>query len=168
MYASFPSPLPDLSRETELPLSSPPLLNAFHHVAHGCSKYVASYSTAAVAPADPTAHLQKLAYARHASRPRLRSTADPLLSLQVGLTSFGTFFMLLGVIMLFDGALLALGNVSDGFEAGACLACRAGGREGEERPVAGRLDQEEGKGRPATPPASAPRAARGQCPDTRC
>lgn len=32
--------------------------------------------------------------------------------LQVGLTSFGAFFMLLGVIMLFDGPLIALGNVS--------------------------------------------------------
>ena len=30
---------------------------------------------------------------------------------QVGLTSFGTFFMLLGVIMFFDGALCALGNI---------------------------------------------------------
>ncbi|BGP50970.1 hypothetical protein JCM10450v2_006896 [Rhodotorula kratochvilovae] len=29
----------------------------------------------------------------------------------VGLTSFGAFFMLLGVIMLFDGALIALGNI---------------------------------------------------------
>ncbi|ORY45842.1 putative GOT1-membrane protein required for ER to Golgi transport [Leucosporidium creatinivorum] len=29
----------------------------------------------------------------------------------VGLTSFGAFFMMLGVIMLFDGALLALGNI---------------------------------------------------------
>ncbi|KDE02503.1 hypothetical protein MVLG_06955 [Microbotryum lychnidis-dioicae p1A1 Lamole] len=29
----------------------------------------------------------------------------------VGLTSFGAFFMLLGMIMFFDGALLALGNI---------------------------------------------------------
>ncbi|GAA5991838.1 hypothetical protein JCM11641_002121 [Rhodosporidiobolus odoratus] len=29
----------------------------------------------------------------------------------VGLTSFGAFFMLLGVIMLFDGPLIALGNI---------------------------------------------------------
>jgi hypothetical protein len=29
----------------------------------------------------------------------------------VGLTSFGALFMILGVIMLFDGALIALGNV---------------------------------------------------------
>ncbi|SGY41421.1 BQ5605_C003g02511 [Microbotryum silenes-dioicae] len=30
---------------------------------------------------------------------------------KVGLTSFGAFFMLLGMIMFFDGALLALGNI---------------------------------------------------------
>ncbi|KAM0745877.1 Got1-domain-containing protein [Meredithblackwellia eburnea MCA 4105] len=29
----------------------------------------------------------------------------------VGLTSFGTLFMLLGCILLFDGALIALGNI---------------------------------------------------------
>ncbi|GAA5950659.1 hypothetical protein JCM10213_006848 [Rhodosporidiobolus nylandii] len=30
---------------------------------------------------------------------------------QVGLTSFGAFFMFLGVVMLFDGPLIALGNI---------------------------------------------------------
>lgn len=29
----------------------------------------------------------------------------------VGLTGFGLFFMLLGILMLFDGGLLAIGNV---------------------------------------------------------
>lgn len=30
----------------------------------------------------------------------------------MGLTSFGTFFMMLGCVLFFDGALIALGNVS--------------------------------------------------------
>lgn len=37
----------------------------------------------------------------------------PLLSVEigVGLTAFGLFFMLMGVLMFFDGGLLAIGNV---------------------------------------------------------
>ena len=31
----------------------------------------------------------------------------------VGLTAFGLFFMLMGVMMLFDGGLMAIGNVSE-------------------------------------------------------
>lgn len=38
--------------------------------------------------------------------------SDHVIWYQVGLTSFGAFFMMLGVIMFFDGALCALGNVS--------------------------------------------------------
>lgn len=30
----------------------------------------------------------------------------------VGLTAFGLFFMMMGVMMLFDGGLMAIGNVS--------------------------------------------------------
>ena len=36
----------------------------------------------------------------------------PFAEIGVALTSFGALFMLLGVILFFDGALLALGNVS--------------------------------------------------------
>lgn len=35
----------------------------------------------------------------------------PCLEIGVGLTSFGTIFMFLGVVMFFDGGLLALGNI---------------------------------------------------------
>lgn len=30
----------------------------------------------------------------------------------VGLTAFGLFFMMMGVLMLFDGGLMAIGNVN--------------------------------------------------------
>ena len=40
--------------------------------------------------------------------------ADPRAEIGVALTSFGGLFMLLGVMLFFDGALLALGNVSNG------------------------------------------------------
>jgi hypothetical protein len=34
------------------------------------------------------------------------------LEIGVGLTAFGLFFMMMGVMMLFDGGLMAIGNVS--------------------------------------------------------
>ena len=40
------------------------------------------------------------------------SLIDALSEIGVALTSFGGLFMLLGVMLFFDGALLALGNVS--------------------------------------------------------
>jgi hypothetical protein len=34
-----------------------------------------------------------------------------LVEIGVGLTAFGLFFMMMGVLMLFDGGLMAIGNV---------------------------------------------------------
>jgi hypothetical protein len=38
--------------------------------------------------------------------------ANEQIEIGVGLTAFGLFFMLMGVMMFFDGGLLAIGNVS--------------------------------------------------------
>jgi hypothetical protein len=35
-----------------------------------------------------------------------------IVEIGVGLTAFGLFFMAIGVMMLFDGGLMAIGNVS--------------------------------------------------------
>ena len=42
---------------------------------------------------------------------QLPATLTPSAEIGVALTTFGALFMLLGVMLFFDGALLALGNV---------------------------------------------------------
>jgi len=48
----------------------------------------------------------------HSRTHLIQYECPPRAEIGVGLTSFGSIFMFLGVVMFFDGGLLALGNVS--------------------------------------------------------
>lgn len=50
-------------------------------------------------------------------------TDDGLTEIGVGITSFGMLFLFLGMVMFFDAALLALGDVSAYYTAGVALTC---------------------------------------------